>query len=148
MNIASTLLNTWTRILSQTEHNQRLILNTNWYGTNQDMSNIENENISKQQEKDRRELEEAQRREASQRKTEEEERSRMDKGSGRNNQGIRGRGSGAVMGGKNDYNGTGGQASGRGVVRGAVRGVGTTTGRSHNGIRRGLGGRGRGRGLS
>lgn len=148
MDIASTLLNTWTRILSQTEHNQRLILNPNWHGTNQDMFNIENENISKQQEKDRRELEEAQRREARQRKTEEEEQSRRDKPSGRNNQGVRGRGSGSVRGTKYDYNGTGGQASGRGVVRGAVRGVGITTGRSHSEIRRGLGGRGRGRGLS
>lgn len=148
MNIASTLLNTWTRILSQTEHNQRLILNPNWHGTNQDMSNIENENISKQQEKDRRQLEEAQRREASQKKMEEEEQRTVDEPSGRNNQGIRGRGSGAVRGGKHGYNGTGGQVSGRGVVRGAVRNVGTTTERSHSGIRRGLGGRGRGRGLS
>ncbi|KAK0707483.1 DASH complex subunit Duo1-domain-containing protein [Lasiosphaeris hirsuta] len=42
---ASTLLNTWTRILSQTEHNQRLILNPNWKGATDDLADMENETI-------------------------------------------------------------------------------------------------------
>ncbi|KAH7021037.1 DASH complex subunit Duo1-domain-containing protein [Microdochium trichocladiopsis] len=35
---ASALLNTWTRILSQTEHNQRLILNPTWKGASADVA--------------------------------------------------------------------------------------------------------------
>ncbi|KAG7009419.1 hypothetical protein G7Y79_00002g005340 [Physcia stellaris] len=71
---ACTLLQTWTRILSQTEHNQRLILNPSWHGATQDIADMENETILKQQEKERRDIEEAQRREASARKAEEDER--------------------------------------------------------------------------
>lgn len=71
---ASALLNTWTRVLSQTEHNQRLILDPSWHGATQDLTDIENESIAKQQERERWELEEAQKREARARKFEEEER--------------------------------------------------------------------------
>ncbi|KAL8944533.1 MAG: hypothetical protein Q9211_000544 [Gyalolechia sp. 1 TL-2023] len=74
VNDASALLNTWTRILSQTEHNQRLILDPSWRGATQDMADIESESIAKQQQKERRELEEAQKREARARKAEEDER--------------------------------------------------------------------------
>ncbi|RMY14708.1 hypothetical protein D0867_07063 [Hortaea werneckii] len=42
---ASTLLATWTRILSQTEHNQRLILNPQWQGATQDVEDIESEEL-------------------------------------------------------------------------------------------------------
>ncbi|KAI1938157.1 hypothetical protein LOZ66_003748 [Ophidiomyces ophidiicola] len=73
---ASTLLDTWTRILSQTEHNQRLILNPSWQGATQDMADIENEALLKQQAAERRELEEQQRREALAQKAAEEERKR------------------------------------------------------------------------
>ncbi|OJJ51488.1 hypothetical protein ASPZODRAFT_156359 [Penicilliopsis zonata CBS 506.65] len=73
---ASTLLNTWTRILSQTEHNQRLILNPDWQGAAQDITDMEQEAIQKQQEAERRELELQQRREAAARKAEEDERRR------------------------------------------------------------------------
>lgn len=73
---ASTLLNTWTRILSQTEHNQRLILNPNWQGATQDVADMENETILKQQAAERREQELLRQREAAARKTEEDARKR------------------------------------------------------------------------
>lgn len=73
---ASTLLNTWTRILSQTEHNQRLILNPEWKGATQDLADIENEALQKQQEAERRAAEAERRREEARRKAEEEERKR------------------------------------------------------------------------
>ncbi|GAD99120.1 hypothetical protein PVAR5_7826 [Paecilomyces variotii No. 5] len=76
VNSASTLLNTWTRILSQTEHNQRLILNPNWQGASQDIADMEQEAALKQQEAEKRERELQQRREAAARKAEEEERRR------------------------------------------------------------------------
>ncbi|KAJ5888053.1 hypothetical protein N7495_008094 [Penicillium taxi] len=73
---ASTLLNTWTRILSQTEHNQRLILNPEWKGATQDVADMEQETIQKQQAAERREQAIRQQREAAARKAEEEERRR------------------------------------------------------------------------
>ncbi|KAF9889116.1 hypothetical protein FE257_007605 [Aspergillus nanangensis] len=73
---ASTLLNTWTRILSQTEHNQRLILNPNWQGAVQDAADMENDELLKQQAAERREQELQQQREAASRKAYEEERRR------------------------------------------------------------------------
>ncbi|KAK8098628.1 DASH complex subunit Duo1-domain-containing protein [Apiospora kogelbergensis] len=70
VNTASTLLNTWTRILSQTEHNQRLLLNPTWKGATQDLVDLENEAAQKQAaaerraaEEERREIEAARRRE-------------------------------------------------------------------------------------
>ncbi|KAK2012276.1 hypothetical protein LZ32DRAFT_605728 [Colletotrichum eremochloae] len=74
---ASTLLNTWTRILSQTEHNQRLILNPNWRGASNDLVEIEAEAVQKQQLAERRAAEEERRREAARRKREEEEEDRQ-----------------------------------------------------------------------
>ncbi|KAL9092592.1 MAG: hypothetical protein Q9165_004396 [Trypethelium subeluteriae] len=71
---ASTLLNTWTRILSQTEHNQRLILNPAWQGAAQDLADVENEAVLRQQATERREMEEQQRRAAAMRKAEEDQR--------------------------------------------------------------------------
>jgi hypothetical protein len=76
VNNASTLLATWTRILGQTEHNQRLILNPQWQGATQDLEEIENEEIRRQAEAERRAVEEQRRREEAQRKAEEEERKR------------------------------------------------------------------------
>ncbi|KAB8229969.1 DASH complex subunit Duo1-domain-containing protein [Aspergillus alliaceus] len=73
---ASTLLNTWTRILSQTEHNQRLILNPNWQGAVQDVADSENEERLKQQAAERRERELQEQREAAARKAEEAEKRR------------------------------------------------------------------------
>ncbi|KAL3430737.1 DASH complex subunit Duo1-domain-containing protein [Aspergillus tetrazonus] len=76
VNSASTLLNTWTRILSQTEHNQRVILNPSWQGASQDMADLENEELLRQQAAERRERELQQQREAAARKAEEDERKR------------------------------------------------------------------------
>jgi hypothetical protein len=74
VNNASTLLATWTRILGQTEHTQRLILNPQWQGATQDLEEMENEEIRRQAEAERRAVEEQRRREDAQRKAEEEER--------------------------------------------------------------------------
>ncbi|EEA27142.1 hypothetical protein TMatcc_004584 [Talaromyces marneffei ATCC 18224] len=71
---ASTLLNTWTRILAQTEHNQRLLLNPQWQGASHDIAEIESEAVAKQQAAERRERELQERREAAVRKAEQEER--------------------------------------------------------------------------
>ena len=73
VNNASTLLATWTRILGQTEHNQRLILDPQWQGATQDLEELENEEIRRQAEAERRAGEEQRRREEAQRKAEEEE---------------------------------------------------------------------------
>lgn len=75
---ASSLLNTWTRILSQTEHNHRLILNPTWQGASQDIADIEQEVILKQRASERREVEEHMRREEKLRKTEEDEKRRKE----------------------------------------------------------------------
>lgn len=76
VNNASTLLATWTRILSQTEHNQRLILNPGWQGATHDLDEMENDELRRQQEAERREMEAQRRREEAARKAEEEERKR------------------------------------------------------------------------
>jgi hypothetical protein len=97
---ASTLLNTWTRILSQTEHNQRLILNPEWKGSTQDLAEMENEALHKQQEAERRAAEAERRREEARRKAEDEERRRVAGTAPSSSRGI-----------------------GRGVPRGRVRGL-------------------------
>jgi hypothetical protein len=107
---ASTLLNTWTRILSQTEHNQRLILNPDWNGSTQDLADIESEALQKQQEAERRAAEAEQRREEARRKAEDDERRRA-VGTGPSSSRLgRGVPRGRVRGGV------------RGSVRGATRG--------------------------
>lgn len=150
---ASGLLTTWTRILSQTEHNQRLILNPQWQGASQDIADGENEIVLRRQEKERRDAEEVRREEARVRKLEDAERRRMTEGPA--NKGSRGRGRGVGAGtaagrgvgrgGGGGYVGVGGQ----GGVRGTARGFGTTPGRVGSGVGRGtMGPRGRGRGAS
>jgi hypothetical protein len=99
VNSASTLLNTWTRILSQTEHNQRLILNTKWQGATNDIAEIENDAAAKQQAVERREQEMRQRREAAARKAEEEEKKRVQAASASASRGSRGVTRGRVRGG-------------------------------------------------
>lgn len=144
---ASNLLTTWTRILSQTEHNQRLILNSRWQGANQDIADGENEVILRRQEKERREAEEASREEARAREKEEEERRRMTEGPTTQGRRGRGRGVGRAVGraAGNGYVGVGGQ----GGVRGSARAGGATPGRNGSGIGRSMGsGRGRVRGPS
>lgn len=140
---ASTLLNTWTRILSQTEHNQRLILNPQWQGASQDIADGENEEVLRRQERERREAEEARRAEAREREKEEEERRRMTEGAVTKGSRARGRGSGRgpSRAGSSGYVGVGGQG-GRGSARGT--GSGSIPGRG-SGIGRGTA-RGRVRG--
>ncbi|KAH7376341.1 DASH complex subunit Duo1-domain-containing protein [Plectosphaerella cucumerina] len=89
---ASTLLNTWTRILSQTEHNQRLILNPNWRGATQDVMDMEAEALQKQQAAERRAAEEERRREAARRKREEDEDQRQRQAMVGRTPSVRGRG--------------------------------------------------------
>ncbi len=142
---ASTLLSTWTRILSQTEHNQRRILDPRWQGASQDIADAENEVLLRRQEKERREAEEARREEARLREEEEEERRRLTEGPATKGPRARGRGVGRGTGraGGNGYVGVGGQ----GGVRGTARAGGTTPGRAGSSIGRGIGsGRGRARG--
>ncbi|KAL2868308.1 DASH complex subunit DUO1 [Aspergillus lucknowensis] len=88
VNSASTLLDTWTRILSQTEHNQRLILDPNWQGASQDAADLENEELLRQQAAERRERELQQQREAAARKAEEDEKKRFQSTSSRGTRGV------------------------------------------------------------
>ena len=148
---ASTLLNTWTRILSQTEHNQRLILDPNWHGASQDIADMEEEAVEKQRVADRREAEEQERKMAAARRTEDEEKRKADlaakqtkqtsRGTGRI--GVAGRGAGPTsssyvqMGGSNNTS-----TSTSSIKRGT-----TSTRRTTSAISRGVGSRGsRGRG--
>ena len=121
------------RILSQTEHNQRLILNPSWQGAIQDLADMENERHQRRQEKERRLVEEVQKREAEMRKAAEDEKKRDEIASGRRGRGksSRGRGPG--------YAATGGQS-----VRGIRRVGGVPPGRASSGIGRGFSGRSRG----
>ncbi|KAG6230437.1 hypothetical protein E4U22_000602 [Claviceps purpurea] len=73
---ASSLLNTWTRILSQTEHNQRLILNPGWKGLSEDLAEQEAEALEKQRAAERKAAEEERRREELRRRREEEDTAR------------------------------------------------------------------------
>lgn len=60
--------------MSQTEHNQRLILNSEWKGATQDLIDIETEAIEKQQAAQQQAVEEERRRVETQRRLEEEKR--------------------------------------------------------------------------
>lgn len=136
---ASQLLTTWTRILSQTEHNQRLILNPQWQGASQDLADVESEEVLRRQEKERKEAEEIRRAEAREREREEEERRRMTEAA--TPKGSRGRGRGTARGtsrpGGGGYVGVGGQGGVRGTSargapnpsRGTAIGRGTARGR-------------------
>ncbi|WEW55072.1 hypothetical protein PRK78_000500 [Emydomyces testavorans] len=133
VNSASTLLDTWTRILSQTEHNQRLILNPNWQGASQDIAEMESEAIVKQQAAERRELEQQQRREALARKAAEEDRKKSE-AAATTTRGLRGpssRGRTRVAGRNPSTSNT--IQNGQSAVRGAARG---TTTRGTTGLRR------------
>ncbi|KAI0129486.1 DASH complex subunit Duo1-domain-containing protein [Xylariales sp. AK1849] len=125
VNTASTLLNTWTRILSQTEHSQRLLLNPDWKGASQDMADAEEEERTKSVMAERRAAEEERRKSESQRRREEEERARQagttTASSTRGTRGARG------------TRGRTARAASTNSTRGAVRG-GTATGSSAHGI--------------
>ena len=133
---ASTLLNTWIRILSQTEHNQRLILNPSWGGATKDVQDMENDVILMQQQVERRAAEEERRKEEARRRAEDEERQRQ---AGTSVRGSRGRGRGVGRGIRR------GVAAGSGSVgsagsEGGSRGGSQAPGRVSSGIGRGLGG--------
>lgn len=149
---SQTLLQTWTRILSATEHNQRLILNPNWHGATQDLADIESEEVQKQAAAERRHAEEQARREEVARRAEEEERrkavvaqTRGRRGSSSYGRVTRGR---VANGSSRTGTGTSSTSSGYSAqtsTRGPTRGIATgrTTG---SGIGRGVRGRARGAG--
>ena len=119
---ASTLLNTWTRMLGQTEHNQRLLLDLNWKGASQDLVDAENEVVMRAQAAERKAAEEARRREEAKAKAEEEERVRLAGGTTRG-RGTSGRGRGL----------------GRGTASGSVAGQRPTSGLGRTASQRGSG---------
>lgn len=138
MTAAKSLLKTWTRILSQAEHNQRLILNPEWPGATQDLHDIETEDAKRQEEAQQKIEAEARRREEAQRKLESDARRRED------SERSRGRGLGRTRSTRGSVLGSG--ASTRGAAQG-TSGRGTAnTRRATSGIARGVPGRGRGRG--
>lgn len=135
---AGTLLNTWTRILSQTEHNQRLILHPSWKGATEDMAEQEAEAFRKQQAAERKAAEDQQRREEARRRKEEEEEGRR---LGTTTSGVRGsRGAAGARG-------TRGATRARGTSRGAAASSSTGRGGSTAG-ERGASNIGRGFGTS
>ncbi|KAK4164501.1 DASH complex subunit Duo1-domain-containing protein [Cladorrhinum sp. PSN259] len=133
---ASTLLNTWTRILSQTEHNQRLILNPNWNGATQDLLDIDAEALAKQQEVERRAVEAERRREEARRRAEEEERKRAAGASTASSSTTRGRG-GLTRGRARGLSSRGGASSGYGAGGSASGGSSGSSSRPASGIGRG-----------
>lgn len=70
---ASTLLDTWTRILAQTEHNQRLLLHPAWTGASQDLSAAEADAGQRQRAQQQQQQQQA---ESLRRREEEEEEAR------------------------------------------------------------------------
>ncbi|BCR85541.1 DASH complex subunit DUO1 [Aspergillus chevalieri] len=150
---AATLLNTWTRILSQTEHNQRLILNPNWQGATQDVADMENEAILKQQAAERREQELQRQREAAARKAEEDARKRAQpttRSTRGTTTGTRGRVRSTGLGRTPSvsYSGNSSSAARTAATRGSTTGSTMTTRRPISGnLGRGIGtARGRSRG--
>jgi DASH complex subunit Duo1 len=141
VNSASTLLQTWTRILSQSEHNQRLILNPRWQGASQDLADAENENARRQQEAQRRQVEEQRRREAAARKIEEDERLKA-VSAARGSKGSRGH----ARVGSRTTSGPSGTANTSGYGRLGAAGTrpGSSTGRGGSSVGRGRAGRSRG----
>ncbi|KAL9583975.1 MAG: hypothetical protein Q9212_002397 [Teloschistes hypoglaucus] len=135
-------MDTWTRILSQTEHNQRLILDPSWRGASQDLADMENESLLKQQEKERRDLEEAQRREARARRAEEDERRKAENTGTKTPRGGRNRGRGTSRGAAAS------QSSGPSHSNSVARDTRSRVARAGNAIGRGPGShRGRSRGM-
>ncbi|PHH89402.1 hypothetical protein CDD83_6139 [Cordyceps sp. RAO-2017] len=141
VNNASSLLNTWTRILSQTEHNQRLVLHPGWKGATEDLAEQEAEALERQRAAERKALEEEQRREELRRRREEDEEKRRlgamapprgTRGSSRVRGGI-GRGAsarGSTMSGYRSESGRAGSSSSRGGTSRTGRGPATGRGRS------------------
>jgi len=158
VNSANTLLNLWVRILSQTEHTQRLLLSGHWEGGNKDLNDIEQEALAKAQEAERRKEEERARITAREREREraaavrEAADNRPPSRSGRGTSSIYGRGRGKVGVSAGGSSSTAGSSRvpapssidtsrGRGIpTRGLRRGGGRLG--SSAGIGRGTSGRG------
>lgn len=115
---ASTLLNTWTRILSQTEHNQRLILDRDWHGSTRDLEAVEEEKLERQLAAQLRAAEDERRLEERRRAAEDAERKRMAGGSSAagGGSGVSGRGRGTT-GGVGGTRGARTARAGRGFLR-------------------------------
>jgi len=148
VNAASTLLDTWTRILSQTEHNQRLILNPGWQGASQDQADHEQEVYARRQAAERRELEEQERRAAAAKRAEDEERRKADAAAPNAKPSQRGRGKPPGRATSTTQSAAPGYVpiGGRGT-RGASKSSGAGARRTTSGIGRGAAsGRGRGTG--
>ena len=147
---ATSLLDTWTRILSQTEHNQRLLLNPTFHGASQDVADAEAEAVARQAALERQHAMEVARREAAVRKAEEESRKREEAAAASSSRGARGvRRTRSVANRPTSGTGRGStSASSTGYVAvGGTGGRGTSssrTTRAGSGIARG--GRGRARG--
>ncbi|KAK4570395.1 hypothetical protein LTR86_002475 [Recurvomyces mirabilis] len=139
---ASTLLGTWTRILSQTEYNQRLILNPNWHGASKDLEEMEGEEVRRREETERRGIEEQRRREEGLRRAEEDETRRAAApAASAGTRGGRSRGTRGASTSGRGYVGVGGQTGrGRGTTGPSSRGSGIGRGAASST-------RGRGRGL-
>ncbi|PFH62378.1 hypothetical protein XA68_13817 [Ophiocordyceps unilateralis] len=139
---ASALLNTWTRILSQTEHNQRLILHPSWKGATEDLAEQEAEALERERLAERRAAEEEQKRQEQRRWREEDEDKRR-LGTSSSSRGTRGfsrirgasgRGAAGARGGASSAyrpdNTRPGTSSGRGGFSGSSRGSYSGRGRS------------------
>lgn len=129
-------------MLSQTEHNQRLILNPNWRGASQDIADMENEQVLKAQAAERRAAEEERRREAARQRAEDEERQRQAGTPARGTKGGRPR----ARGGSSRTGSVSSSGYGRGSSTGTGTGTGTRTRRGGSAIGRGIP-RGRARGV-
>lgn len=137
VNNASTLLQTWTRILSLTEHNQRLILNPQWQGATQDLVDMQHDQVERKHAAERRAAEEQARREAAIRRAEAEK----SKAEAAPRGGARGRARGGTS--------TRGRAGSTSASSSSARGLGrsaSASSRGTSGIGRGTRGTGRGRG--
>ncbi|TQS38883.1 hypothetical protein Golomagni_00599 [Golovinomyces magnicellulatus] len=130
---ASVLLDTWVRILSNTEHNQKLIMNPRWKGASIDIANMEKESSLKAQAEVRRAIEEEKRKEESRKREEEEERQRQAGTSARSRSALRGS-RGTKRGSTHDSSHFSGRLSN---LQSNARG--THKGRTGSGIGRGLG---------
>ncbi|KAI5805531.1 DASH complex subunit Duo1 [Peziza echinospora] len=153
VNNADKLLNLWIRILSQTEHTQRLILNGHWEGASKDITDLEAEAIARANDAARRREDERERELAREREraaaaaAREAAENRPSAGTGKGGSSGYGRVKKTVGGaaGTDRGTGTGGGSSsaaaettrGRGAPRGLRRGTG----------RVGTAGRGVGRGV-
>jgi membrane protein involved in colicin uptake len=129
----------WTRILSQTEHNQRLILDPQWQGASQDMADMEAEAAAKKNAAARKDAEDQERRANAARKAEEEEKRRAAEAAKQQKSSMRVRGRVTTRGANTATSGYVGDTSTMSSTRGT-----TFIRRTTSGIGRGRGGRGRG----